>query len=141
MTKDEYNEMVDIRDERIFRSWVNKMISYEDINIKELDNIIKSKGLTIEEGLIEIIRDKSERNYKNYNMGLYRNSLMHIGDIYNRMKDNKQPLIKYLQVCYYDIRGCMNGTKEFNKDLKFLALYIIKSIRKLIDELNINNDD
>lgn len=141
MTEDEYNKLVDIRNERVFRNWVNKMISYEDINIKKLDNIIKSKGLTIEEGLIEIIKNNSEVHYKNSNMGLYRNSLMNIGDVYNRMKDNKKALIKYLQVCYYDIRGCMNGTKEFNKDLSFLAPYIIKSIKELADELNIGIDE
>lgn len=141
MTEDEYNKMVDIRNERIFRNWVNKMISYEDINIKKLNNIIKSKELTIEEGLIEIIKDNSELHYKNSNMGLYSNSLMHIGDVYNRMKDYKQALIKYFQICYYDIRGCMNGTKEFNKDLSFLAPYITKTIQKLVDELNIDIDE
>lgn len=140
LTEDEYEQMVGIRKERIYRNWVKTMLSHEGIDISRFAKVIKPKNLSIEESLLEMIAANAQNHYRDSNMGLYRNSLMHLGNVYERMGQLENALDKYLLVCYYDLRGCMNGTREYNKKLAFLAPAVIKWVDKLGNALNLNRE-
>ncbi|MGI6098036.1 MAG: TerB N-terminal domain-containing protein [Dethiobacteria bacterium] len=140
LTEDEYEQMVDIRKERIYRNWVKTMLSHEIIDISRFAKVTKLKNLSIEESLLEMIAANAQNHYRDSNMGLYRNSLMHLGNVYERMGQLENALDKYLLVCYYDLRGCMNGTREYNKELAFLAPAVIKWVDKLGDALNLSRE-
>lgn len=138
LTEVEYDQMVDIRKERIYRNWVKTMLSHEGIDITRFAKVTKLKNLSIEEALLEMIATNAQNHYRNSNMGLYRNSLLHLGKVYERMGQLENALDTFLLVCYYDLRGCMNGTREYNKELAFLAPAVIKWIDKLGDDLNLS---
>lgn len=140
LTEDEYKQMVDIGKERIYRNWVKTMLSYEGIDISRFAKVTKLKNLSIEGSLLEMIAANAQNHYRDSNMGLYRNSLMHLGNVYERMDQLENALDKYLLVCYYDLRGCMNGTREYNKELAFLAPAVIKWVDKLGDALNLSRE-
>lgn len=100
----------------------------------------KLKNLSIEESLLEVIAANAQKHFRDSNMGFYRNSLMHLGNVYERMGQLENALDKYLLVCYYDLRGCMNGTREYNQELAFLAPAVVKWIDKLGDALNLSRE-
>ena len=140
LTEDEYKQMVDIRNERIYRNWVKTMLSHEGIDISMFAKETKLKNLSIEESLLEVIAANAQKHFRDSNMGFYRNSLMHLGNVYERMGQLENALDKYLLVCYYDLRGCMNGTREYNQELAFLAPAVVKWIDKLGDALNLSRE-
>jgi DNA-directed RNA polymerase subunit RPC12/RpoP len=140
MTEDEYNIMAKIRNERTYRNWVKTMLSYEGIDISLFAKKVVDTGITIEEELIQSIISNSEKYYKDSNMGLYRNTLMHIGNVYEKMEQREKALNMYLLVCYYDLRGCTNGERRFDKKLAFLAPAVLSWIGKLGDELNLSKE-
>ena len=65
---------------------------------------------------------------------------MYLGNIYERMDKLEDALIMYLSVCYYDLRGHTNGSKEFNKKYAFLAPAIVQWVKKLGDNLALNKE-
>lgn len=140
LTENEYNQMVDIRKERIYRNWVKTMLSREGIDISEFAKITKNRNLNIEESLLEMVSERAHKHYRDSNMGLYRNSLLNLGNIYERMGQLENALDKYLLVCYYDLRGCMNGTRECNKELAFLAPAVLTWIGKLGEALKLSSE-
>lgn len=140
MTELEYEHMVKIRKERSYRNWVNNMLAKTGNDITNFPRQIEREGISIEQGLIASITKSSEEHYKNCNLGLYRNSLMYLGNVYERMNNLEDALIMYLSVCYYDLRGHTNGSKDFNKEYALLAPAIVQGVKKLGDNLSLNRE-
>lgn len=140
MTEDEYNIMVSIRKERTYRNWVKTMLSYEGIDISSFAKKIVDKGITIEEGLIQSITSNSEKHYRDSRMGLFRNTLMHKGNVYEKIEQGEKALNMYLSVCYYDLTGCTNGERRFDKKQELLAPAVLSWIGKLGVEFNFSKE-
>lgn len=71
-------------------------------------------------------------------MGFCRNSMLHLGNIYERFGDKQKALELYLIVCFYDLNGCMNsGIKRFDKELALVAPAVIDWINGLSEEIGL----
>lgn len=141
LTEDEYNRMVNIRKERAYRKWVYKMLKCYDIEIKNFAKVVECESNDINKALIKVITQKAEEHYKNCYLGLYRNCLLDIGQIYERDENLEEALDMYLLVCYYDLLGCTNGSQKFENESAFLAPAVIIWIKKIAKKLNMNNKD
>lgn len=140
LTEDEYNQMVDIRNERVYRNWVTTVLSREGIDVSEFAKITNSRNLDINESLVETVSKNAQKHYRDANMGFYRSSLLTLGNIYERMGQLEDALDKYLLVCYYDLRGCTNGTREYNKGLALLAPAVLGWIDQLGEILKLSSE-
>lgn len=138
MTAADYDKMVKIREERTYRNWVRTMIANQGLDITQLANSVRVTGKSIEEMLIKSILNQAERHYRDSNLGLYRNSMMHAGNVYEKMGQPDKSLEMYLSVCFYDLRGCMNGTTKFDQKLAFLAPAVVGWVNSIGSELGLN---
>ena len=116
------------------------MLSSEGINISKFAQMAKNNGLSIEEAMIEIMEDRAQKHYLNSKMGLHRNCIRHLGNIYERMGQLESALNYYLLVCYYDLSGCTNSSKEYRKELSFLAPAVVAGVGKLGKALNLSRE-
>ncbi len=141
MTNTEYQKMVEIRDERSRRNWIKTIISNEGLNISQVAEFIKVTNVSIEQALIECVKKQAKINKSKSNYGLYRNSLMQIGNIYERLQDYNKAIDLYLTVCMYDLSGCSNGSESFRKEHAFLAPAVIAWISNLSEKLQLDESE
>jgi hypothetical protein len=134
LSEEEFNQMVNIRNERIYRNWVKTMLSYVGADIDSFTKFIKSKKLTIEDGLINCINKNMEKYIEESNMGIVRCNIMYLGNVYEKMNLKDKALITYLQVCYYDLRICPIG-----EDPK-LAPAVVDWINHISKELDYSDE-
>lgn len=141
LTENQYKDMKNIKEERIYRNWVNGMLVTIQMNDSKFAKYIKNNSISIEDGLIKKIDEIAEKEYRKLNLGLYRNYLLQKAKVYEKINDNYGALDLYLLVCYYDLLGCSNGTKKFDKEMAFIAPGIIKYIKKMVETIGINNQE
>lgn len=141
LTEKQYKDMVKIKEDRVYRNWVNGMLATIQIDDSKFAKYIKNNSISIEDGLIKKIDEMAEKEYRNLNLGLYRNCLLQKAKIYQKINNNYGALDLYLLVCYYDLLGCSNGTKKFDKEMAFLAPGIVKYIKKLVKTIGITNEE
>lgn len=75
------------------------------------------------------------------NYGLYKNSLMQIGIIYERLQDYNKAIDLYLTVCMYDLSWCSNGSESFRKGHAFLAPAVITCISNLYKKFQLHKSE
>lgn len=137
ITDIENEKLTGIRNEKAQRNWVKTIISYENLNDNDVAKIVKSRNISIEEALLFCINEQASRHFRDSNIGLYRNSLMHTGNIYEHMEQLDNALDMYLTVCFYDLQGCTNGSIEFNKERSFVAPAVCSWILSIGEQLGI----
>jgi len=138
ITENETEKLTGIRNEKAQRNWVKTIISYESLNASDVAKIIKTRNVSIEEAMLFCINEQTSKHYRDSNIGLYRNSLMHIGNIYEHINQLDNALDMYLTVCFYDLQGCTNGSKEFNKERALVAPGVCAWILNIGEQLGIN---
>jgi DNA-binding protein YbaB len=141
LTEPEYLKMKEIQKERARRNWINGIIRDNNLDSNKIAKKIKSKSLSIEEELINQLLSLSKNYFNSKDYGLYRNCLMNIGNVYERINQKKESLDYYLIVCWLDLNGASNSGLGFSKDFAFTAPALIKWVNNLSEELNIKKTE
>ncbi|MCC3868648.1 TerB N-terminal domain-containing protein [Terrisporobacter mayombei] len=144
LTKEENELMVNIRNERARRHFIDNIINNLPISAKEVKKVVSKRNITIEEALIEEIEKISVNEKLNNNMGIYRCYIMDRGRIYEKMGNLKEALKLYMLVCYYDLNGATNGGSiglGYDKNQIFLAPAVIDWIKKITKSLKLSEED
>ena len=68
-------------------------------------------------------------------LGLYRNVLLGIGELYDKLHKREDALLYFLSVCYYDLCGGENSETRWSKKSTFLVPAVINWIIRLGNEL------
>lgn len=138
LTKEEYEKMVQIKDDKTNRRFIYNMLAGIQVEPEEFALKLKNSNKTMEELLLELYYNRAREEFKKANLGIYRCFIMNIGQIYEHTKQFDVALDMYLLVCYYDLRGCMNGSFEFEQVDSSLAPALIKWILKIQKKLKID---
>lgn len=111
---------------------------------------------TEKEVALEIIESLGYHYFQNLDMGLFRNTILEKGDIFNLFGDFRNALIMYLELCYIDLNGPSNrgsfrnnleSLKEYppfnsrDSRMVFLAPGIITNIEQISKEMNLSKED
>lgn len=140
LTKDEYKNMTEIKDERVHRNHINSLVINYGLDQYKIKKIMSKENIAIEESIIILINEEAKRNKSNGDLGLYRNNLMSIGKLYEELKNYEDALNMYLAICYYDLNGASNSGLGFAKYDVFLAPAIIDWIKKICLKLGYNEE-
>lgn len=105
---------------------------------------------------LEIFDNLGYHYFKNYDMGLFRNTILKKGDIFKACGDLRNALIMYLELCYIDLNGPQNCGSILNNPelikkyppfnprdtaMIFLAPGIIQQIIRINKEINISKEE
>ena len=98
---------------------------------------------SIEQALIQLTKQRVASHRAGSDMGLARNSMLHLGNIHERIGEPIKALKYYLRICYFDLQGANNssglaGFPRFDPETAFLAPGITGWIDKLMEELHLN---
>lgn len=138
LTESENKAMEEIKAERMRRNFILSMLQNESTTEKEVDEIIKKNNSTIEDALIYICQENIVKHKLKGNIGLYRNSILNVGQIYDKFEDKKSALDYYLKVCFIDLNGPNNGfSLLYDRRFAFLAPVVVSWVNKLSSDLNI----
>ena len=135
LTEEEYANMTGIRNERSRRSWIKKEILNTGMRESAFLAFMKHEKLSLEDALLFQADVVSSEYRGNEDYGLYRNALLHKGNIYERIGNTEEALKLYLAVSHLDINGCMNSGIGFIAKQAFLAPAVINWIIGLADKL------
>ncbi|MCS6267729.1 MAG: TerB N-terminal domain-containing protein [Vampirovibrio sp.] len=141
LTETDSFKMHQLQKERAERNWIYRLLKNNNITEKELADQVKKKNKTVRECLIELISKLADEHFNLKDYGLYRNSLMQIGIIYEKSNNPSEALNYYLIVCWLDLNGAGNSGTGFDEDFAFIAPAIITSISKLCNQLSLNKTD
>lgn len=140
LTKEEYKNMTEIRNERVYRNRINSLVTNNGLDENKIKKIMNKENIVIEKAIIILINEEAKRNKSNGDLGLYRNNLMSIGKLYEESKNYEEALKMYLAICYYDLNGASNSGLGFAKYDVFLAPAVIDWIKKISIELDYNEE-
>ncbi len=141
LTIQENAEMNDIKNERVRRNFINNTIANSQLDINNIRRTVDEKGVTIENVLIDEIKEIAIKNKESNDYGIYRCNLLDIGKIHERIGELEKALEIYLKVCYYDLNGASNSYRPFDSEDIFLAPAVIGWINKIIKKLNLSEED
>ena len=138
LTETQVNEMNDIKSERSKRNFILNTLQSQGSTESIAAEIMKISNCKIEEALIQIVDQNMKRHKSNSNMGLYRNSMLSIGQIYEKFGNKILALEYYLMVCFIDLNGPNNGGyKRFEKEYAFLAPAVVDWLKNLSEEFGL----
>ncbi|MHC1761325.1 MAG: TerB N-terminal domain-containing protein [Negativicutes bacterium] len=135
LTETQNEEMVSVRDERIRRNAVRNAIGIFGLNQEEVLAYMQGQQLSLEDAIIDLAQACGLKYRAKSALGLYRNVLLGIGELYDKLHKREDALRHFLAVCYYDLCGGENSEKRWNKKLAFLAPAVIEWIIRLGDDL------
>ena len=112
------------------------MLQNESTTEKEAYEIIKKNNITIENALVFICQENMVKHKLKGNMGLYRNSILNIGQIYHKFGDKKSALNYFLKVCFIDLNGPNNGLSIlYDRSFAFLAPAVVSWVCEISNDL------
>jgi hypothetical protein len=140
LTESENNSMEEIKAERTRRNFILNILQNESTSEKEADAIIRKNNSTIEDVLIFICQENMISHKLKGNMGLYRNSMLNIGQIYDKFGNKESALDHYFKVCFIDLNGPNNSfSLPYDRRFAFLAPAVVSWVTKISNDLNIND--
>jgi len=113
LTYEELQRMEDIKNERVRRNWIVKVIQSNGFSIEELLESRKRSGKDYEEILLELLEKTIVIHKLKGDMGLCRNSIMYLGRVNEKLGNKRKALELYLNTCFYDINGPVNCSSSF----------------------------
>jgi hypothetical protein len=143
--EEDLKRLKELVDERVRRHWTFSLMAGEGIEEEQVTALMQSGIPSIEQALIQLTKQHVATHRAGNNMGLARNSMMHLGNIHERIGEHTKALKYYLRVCFYDLNGANNsggvaGFPCFNPETAFLAPGIIGWISKLMEDLHLNTE-
>ncbi len=140
LTEVENNFLEEIKTERANSNLILSMLQNESTTEKEIYEIIKKNNITIEDAIVFICQKNMVKHKLNGNMGLYRNSMLNIGQIYYKFGDKESALDYFLKVCFIDLNGPNNGFSIlYDRSFAFIAPAVVNWISKISEDLNLDN--
>lgn len=142
LTESDNNAMEEIKTERTRRNFILSILQNESTTEEVVDEIIKKNNSTIDDALISICKENMVKHKLKGNVGLYRNSMLNVGQIYDKFEDKKSALDYYLKVCFIDLNGPNNDfSLLYDRRFAFLAPAVLGWVNKLSNKLNIKEKD
>ncbi|MCE5314052.1 MAG: TerB N-terminal domain-containing protein [Armatimonadota bacterium] len=129
--------------ERSRRNFIYGIMEFQNISSQDIRSTQAKRTCTVEEALIETVAIRASQHHRNKDMGLCRTSMYSIGEVFMNMGDVSEALTRFLQVCFYDINGCMNaggigGMRKFSPSLGLVAPRVRKYILDLADKQHLS---
>lgn len=154
---DEFNERLQqIRCHKTIKKYLHGIDATQLDQIKENIKMRIGKEPTEKDVALEILDNQGYHHFKNFDMGLFRNTILYKSDIFKASGDLRNALIMYLELCYIDSNGPRNhgsikNDPEMLKEhppftpeehgLAILAPGIIKYITKINKDLNLSKEE
>jgi len=141
LTGEENERMSAIRTERARRNWIRQLIANYQWQEAVVAREVRKRNSTPEMVLLAYLQAQGDQHKHNGMLGLYRNTLLEMGQVYQRLGNHEETLKMFLAVCWLDLCGSMNsgpGRVRYDRSTAFLAPGVLRLIEQAARHLVLN---